>query len=627
MKRIVLFLTLLLVVGASSTAFAEVSLEKTKTGSKRDLWIFSLDKKQTGALYRALDLEVLSETSMFAVTAYKRIGSRLDHSEKTLSYRLDVGTTDSPGGTPKSFGNIYVYLGPKQHDVSLYYHKKTKRYELHINNRPHTTSKGKKTCLTHSKTDPCKVASRLYDAMKVKPKKEKQKNGTYKLTKTLELEPEEKDARSSFLVCKTSENAKGNRLASSEANFVEWGRCYFLIPKSGTKEPTKTSSGNSVEKYRKGCAKGDMGDCASLGWHYRWGKKGIKRNDKRALALFEKACKGGDDYGCYYLGEMYEFGVHVSKSYKKAAELYKKSCDTKAGPGCSSLGALYQRGKGVNRSGKRAGELYAKACSASVGSACNSLGVLYALGEGVKKSHKRAASFYEKACKLSDKHGCFNLATALYAGTGTSKDHKRAAKLFVENCERGHAESCNWAGALYRQGHGVSKDHKRAAKLYKTGCDKGSMSACLSLGHVYVQGEGVSKDEKRGATFFKEACDGGLVTACTALAGAYSEGIGVSEDLARAEKIYKKTCDGGDNIGCNGFAWVRCHDRGKCDATAEKYARKAVEADPENAMIIDTLAYIRCQRGDAKEGNALYDKACKIAPEDKSDYCSKSCKK
>jgi len=87
-----------------------------------------------------------------------------------------------------------------------------------------------------------------------------------------------------------------------------------------------------------------------------------KGDYQKAAELYQKACDGGEAFGCVFFGLSYENGQGVKQDYQKAAELYKKACDREEAGGCFGLGALYQHGKGVRQNYHKAAELYQKAC-------------------------------------------------------------------------------------------------------------------------------------------------------------------------------------------------------------------------------------------------------------------------
>jgi len=96
---------------------------------------------------------------------------------------------------------------------------------------------------------------------------------------------------------------------------------------------------------------------------------------------------------------MYDNGKGVKKDYKKAVELYNKACDGGLADGCNNLGRMYAHGKGVKMDMTRAMGYARRACDADSWIACgNFASVLEADGD-----RARAAQYYQKACEMGKK--------------------------------------------------------------------------------------------------------------------------------------------------------------------------------------------------------------------------------
>lgn len=127
-----------------------------------------------------------------------------------------------------------------------------------------------------------------------------------------------------------------------------------------------------------------------------------------AAPLFDKACKGGNFYGCYNLGRMYERGPGLVLDHAKAVQLWTKACEVGSPDGCNDLGALYEDGRGV------------------------------------KLDYRRAAELFLKACNENEMLGCVNLANMYLHGRGVAKDAQKAKDLLKNDCAKGsERESCN----------------------------------------------------------------------------------------------------------------------------------------------------------------------------------------
>ena len=96
---------------------------------------------------------------------------------------------------------------------------------------------------------------------------------------------------------------------------------------------------------------------------------------------------------------MYEDGEGVKKDYKKAVELYNKACDGGVADGCNNLGYMYTHDKGVKRDMTRATGYFRRACDAGSWVACGNFAAQLEIGG----DRARAAQYYQKACELGKK--------------------------------------------------------------------------------------------------------------------------------------------------------------------------------------------------------------------------------
>jgi len=76
-----------------------------------------------------------------------------------------------------------------------------------------------------------------------------------------------------------------------------------------------------------------MFGCRNLGVMYDNGR-GVAKDEKRAVGLFQMACDGGEMRGCTYLGNIYYDREGVAKDEKRAVDLYQKACNGGDEAGC-----------------------------------------------------------------------------------------------------------------------------------------------------------------------------------------------------------------------------------------------------------------------------------------------------
>jgi serine/threonine-protein kinase len=133
---------------------------------------------------------------------------------------------------------------------------------------------------------------------------------------------------------------------------------------------------------------------------------------KKAIPLFDQACKGGDPQACSDLGYLYDWGPHFSKedsvaqNFPRALKLLTMACDAGNASGCGRLASMYEDGQGVAVDYAKAASLNTNACDGGIASACNNLGVATMNGAGVPKDTERARQLLGKGCGLGSQAAC-----------------------------------------------------------------------------------------------------------------------------------------------------------------------------------------------------------------------------
>jgi TPR repeat protein len=126
------------------------------------------------------------------------------------------------------------------------------------------------------------------------------------------------------------------------------------------------------------CDAGVAEPCRRTGTTFQFGTKAVTKDEKRALAYYERACALKNAGGCVSSGQMWEFHHGVDKDDTKAASFYKQACDLDDQVGCANYAIMLERGTGVARDTDKAIALFGKACQRGAGLACDRLKVLRA---------------------------------------------------------------------------------------------------------------------------------------------------------------------------------------------------------------------------------------------------------
>jgi len=95
-------------------------------------------------------------------------------------------------------------------------------------------------------------------------------------------------------------------------------------------------------------AKAEAGDAQSqveLGTKYFEGRE-VPKDDKKAVAWFEKAAQQGHAEGLYNLGLLYYYGYGVKQDFGQALQWYTKAGLLKHGQAIYEMSVMYERGEG-----------------------------------------------------------------------------------------------------------------------------------------------------------------------------------------------------------------------------------------------------------------------------------------
>lgn len=185
---------------------------------------------------------------------------------------------------------------------------------------------------------------------------------------------------------------------------------------------------------------------SALGWVYRWGAGGVKKDVAKAMKLWVGAVGSGDAEACNGLGLVYHHGrENVPFDGEKARSYYQIAVDQGYPAAAVNLGVMLHDGAaGVAADGVAARGLYEMACRHGDAIAANNLGLLLQHGApGVEADGAAAVRAYEMAIARNERHhACRNLAELLWYGMGgVKKARPNALEYFSQAIERGDASS------------------------------------------------------------------------------------------------------------------------------------------------------------------------------------------
>lgn len=191
--------------------------------------------------------------------------------------------------------------------------------------------------------------------------------------------------------------------------------------------------------YEKGCGFGDAGSCTNAGVSYERGE-GVSADRGKALALYEKACKGKHPIGCSNFGKT----LRADGKPKEALAAFDEACALELAEGCYLAGLVHATGALGQKDPAAARVAFEKGCGAKEPSqsACGALGLATLLGEGVPKDATKGAAMLGAACDAGSALACMNLGLAVRDGLVGPRDPKRAEELLAKACKGGESGAC-----------------------------------------------------------------------------------------------------------------------------------------------------------------------------------------
>jgi len=201
-----------------------------------------------------------------------------------------------------------------------------------------------------------------------------------------------------------------------------------------------TRSREVTESNERGCERGAAMACNNFAWELERGK-GVPRDLRRAVSLYQKACDAGLMLACQNLAVMRAMGRGTARDTRQAATLFKKSCDSGSASACNALAQLAKDGLAASKELAEAASTFEASCAAGQPTGCLNLGWLYETGEGKPRDVKRAIALYEQSCSAKLAVGCSN-AASLLDSSHMPESAQRIADLYRKACALGLSSIC-----------------------------------------------------------------------------------------------------------------------------------------------------------------------------------------
>ena len=245
---------------------------------------------------------------------------------------------------------------------------------------------------------------------------------------------------------------------------------------------------------------------------------GVARDAAKAVALFTRACNGGNAKSCVNLGAMHFDGNGVPKNESLGASFFLKGCEAGEAPGCLDVSIAYGAGRGVPKDAAQSFTFAERACTGGARVGCVRVELAKIAGDGVAKDVKGGLAQLDGLCSRREPAACESLAQTYARGVGTDvpADPVRVRAYWKKACDFGSKQGCQAVQTLGKE-DSLNSSAGQANAMFQTRCDAGDLVSCASLGENLLTGNATSVDRAKGTALLERACRGGIESACKRL--------------------------------------------------------------------------------------------------------------
>ncbi|EJK77726.1 hypothetical protein THAOC_00424 [Thalassiosira oceanica] len=177
-----------------------------------------------------------------------------------------------------------------------------------------------------------------------------------------------------------------------------------------------------IQKICNGChmaaLKRGMDDCAFC-------RTPPSDNDSDSLAKIQARVSKNDPAAIHLLGQKYFWGMKgLQKDMRRAVNLWEEAAELSSIEALFSLGDAYNEGNGVQQDKAKAVEFYAKAAMQGHVDSRHNLGCF----EGKKGNHDRAVRHWLISAKMGEEQSLENIKNKFMAGLATKEQYSEALK-------------------------------------------------------------------------------------------------------------------------------------------------------------------------------------------------------
>lgn len=197
-----------------------------------------------------------------------------------------------------------------------------------------------------------------------------------------------------------------------------------------------------------------------------------------AFEMYTKLAEDENADALTSLAYMYQTAQACRKDDTKALELYERAAELQQPYAFYNLGILYMNGLGgVEHDQFKAHELFMQAATREVVPAMYEVALMLERGLGCLANYSEAAFWYEEGAKRGHAESFNNLGALYKEGHGVVQDDARCFICFSRAAEAGLAEGLYNLGLLYDQGIGCEMNNDTALDYCRKAAYKGHEKA------------------------------------------------------------------------------------------------------------------------------------------------------
>jgi TPR repeat protein len=379
----------------------------------------------------------------------------------------------------------------------------------------------------------------------------------------------------------------------------------------------------AVALFERACRGGHGPSCTEAAHIYSSGRNRvegtkwtelIKKDHVKAVKLWERGCDLGDGAGCQKRGNEEDFGTAASKKW------FERGCTHGDGTACAQLAYAFETGKPPDPAKAktyftRARTLLEHQCKKAAahndGQACWVRGYLIEqAAAGYTKDAAAAQEAYELSCQAGFADGCWHLAKAF----DDRKDDSAALDAYMRACKADRSDACSEA-AIRAANADADKRSPVPLDLARHGCEL-TKKECWAYAEMFRIGAGTAKNPAMALSMYRESCDAGEQWSCVRYVEHRHKGDGAPSDRPLENDMLDKACNASEWYACELLGLYLSNDTNPDDARATKAAEIGCKNGRYHACYIQAwiIRYRHVPKVEdaiaAKEAVPIFERGC-----------------